>query len=133
MLYESMIIIIIANFYTRFSHKAQSALQHIITPVIGYISMPLLQCTISTPRGAFLAWYSSAVIMALANSNTIICHILPGPHLYTWVESSNVDYTNLAPDFELVIFFLFFYSNTIFTQNVVINLYNVHIINVMTF
>ena len=29
--------------------------------------------------------------MALANSNTIICHILPGPHLYTWVESSNVD------------------------------------------
>ena len=31
------------------------------------------------------------VIMAVANSNTIICHILPGPHLYTWVESSNVD------------------------------------------
>ena len=30
-------------------------------------------------------------IMALANSNTIICHLLPGPHLYTWVESSNVD------------------------------------------
>ena len=29
--------------------------------------------------------------MALANSNTIICHLLPGPHLYTWVESSNVD------------------------------------------
>ena len=29
--------------------------------------------------------------MALANSNTIICHILPGPHLCTWVESSNVD------------------------------------------
>ena len=29
--------------------------------------------------------------MALANSNTIICHNLPGPHLYTWVESSNVD------------------------------------------
>ena len=29
--------------------------------------------------------------MALANTNTIICHILPGPQLYTWVESSNVD------------------------------------------
>ena len=29
--------------------------------------------------------------MALTNSNTIICHLLPGPHLYTWVESSNVD------------------------------------------
>ena len=29
--------------------------------------------------------------MALANSNTIICHLLPGLHLYTWVESSNVD------------------------------------------
>ena len=34
-------------------------LQHIITPVIGFISMPHLQCTISTPQGAFLAWYSS--------------------------------------------------------------------------
>ena len=34
-------------------------LQRIITPVIGYISMPHLQCTISTPQGAFLAWYSN--------------------------------------------------------------------------
>ena len=51
--------------------------------------MSHLQCTISTPQGAFLAWYSS--LMVLANSNTIICHLLPGPHLYTWVESSNVD------------------------------------------
>ena len=40
----------------RFSHiKGPKRLQRIITPVIGYISMPHLQCTISTPLGAFLA------------------------------------------------------------------------------
>ena len=57
--------------------------------------MPHLQCTVSTPHGAFLA---EQPIMALANSNTIICHLLPGPHLYTWVESSNVDKIALLKD-----------------------------------
>ena len=42
--------------------RPKALIQHIIlyiTSVIGYILMPHLQCTISTPRGAFLAWYSS--------------------------------------------------------------------------
>ena len=53
------IIIIIDNFYMRFFPWGPKRLQRIITPVIGYISMLYLQCTISTPQGAFLAWYSS--------------------------------------------------------------------------
>ena len=53
------------------------------------ISRPHLQCTISTPKGAFLA---QLPIVALRQIHTQhILHILLGTHLYTWVESSNVD------------------------------------------
>ena len=53
------------------------------------ISRPHLQCTISTPKGAFLA---ELPILAFRQIHTQhILHILPGTHLYTWVESSNVD------------------------------------------
>ena len=53
------------------------------------ISRPHLQCTISTPKGAFLA---ELPIMAFRQIHIQhILHILPSTHLYTWVESSNVD------------------------------------------
>ena len=53
------------------------------------ISRPHLQCTISNPKGAFL---DELPIVAFRQIHTQhILHILPGTHLYTWVESSNVD------------------------------------------
>ena len=60
------------------------------------ISRPHLQCTIFTPKGAFLA--ELPIVALQANTYTTLypsqVHILPGTHLYTWVESrlsSNVD------------------------------------------
>ena len=48
-----------------------------------------IQCTISTPKGGFLA---ELPIVAFRQIHTKgILHILPGTHLNTWVESSNVD------------------------------------------
>ena len=66
----------------RFSHEAQSTYSILLLPrSLEFISIPgSIPCLVQQP-----------VIMALANWNTIICHILPGPHSYTSVESSNVD------------------------------------------
>ena len=46
-----LLIIIIANFYARFFHEAQSAYSVLLPRSLHYISMPHLQCTISTPQG----------------------------------------------------------------------------------
>ena len=47
------------------------------------------ECTFSTPWGAFRPVAILQVCTCQLNHN--IFRILPGPHLYLWVESSNVD------------------------------------------
>ena len=68
-----------------FSHKAQSAYSMLVPR-----SLDTFQCRIYSAQfplpGEHAVPSITACEMALANS-----HILPGPHLYTWVESSNVD------------------------------------------
>ena len=74
----------------RFSRKAQSAYS-ILLPR----SLDTFQCRTYSAQFPLPGEHSLPGIAAcdngVANLNTIICHILPGPHLYTWVESSNVD------------------------------------------
>ena len=87
-----IIIIIIAAFIMRTypsSEDVQGATYLFLPRSLDTISRPHLQCTISTPKGAFLA---ELPILAFRQIHTQhILHILPGTHLYTWVESSNVD------------------------------------------
>ena len=59
----------------------------IITPVNGYNLKPHLQCVTLAPWGA-------STRSAYSGDNNIthnLFHIPPGTHIYTWVESSNVD------------------------------------------
>ena len=87
-----IVIIIIAAFIMRTypSQRGCSRRNILLLPrSLDTISRPHLQCTISTPKGAFLA---ELPIVAFRQIHTQhILHILPGTHLYTWVESSNVD------------------------------------------
>ena len=67
--------------------KAQ---QTIITPVVGYNSRPhLYSAQFTLPREhslqSCLSWNYRQIHL------NISFHILPGTHLYTWVETSNVD------------------------------------------
>ena len=67
----------------------QSALQCIITPVTGFNINPALIVHLLNSLGSILArCYFRGAHMPHATNNV---RILPGTHLYTWVESSNVD------------------------------------------
>ena len=75
--------------YTNVSKRIQYCII-IITPVTGYIeSCQHMKCTLSTPWGAFQP------VLPFKGAHMLIKHInhliLPGTHLYTWVESSNAD------------------------------------------
>ena len=76
----SAIRIIIANFYTRFSqwHEAQSAYSVLLPRSLDTFQCRTYSAQFPLPREHSLP--GIAAIMALANSNTIICHLLPGPH-----------------------------------------------------
>ena len=69
-----------------FSHKAQSAYSMLVPR-----SLDIFQCGIYSAQfplpGEHAVPSITACEMALANS-----HILPGPHLYTWVESRGADF-----------------------------------------
>ena len=68
----------------------QSALQYIITPVTGFNINPALIVHLLNSLGSILArcYFRGAHMPHHATNNV---RILPGTHLYTWVESSNVD------------------------------------------
>ena len=68
----------------------QSALQCIITPVTGFNINPALIVHLLNSLGSILArcYFRSAHMPHHATNNV---RILPSTHLYTWVESSNVD------------------------------------------
>ena len=68
----------------------QSALQCIITPVTGFNIIPALIVHLLNSLGSILArcYFRGAHMPHHATNNV---RILPGTHLYTWVESSNVD------------------------------------------
>ena len=68
----------------------QSALQCIITPVTGFNINPALIVHLLNSLGSTLArcYFRGAHMPHHATNNV---RILPGTHLYTWVESSNVD------------------------------------------
>ena len=71
-------------------YTTQSALQCIITPVTGFNINPALIVHILYSLGSILArcHFRGAHMPHHATNNV---RILPGTHLYTWVESSNVD------------------------------------------
>ena len=68
----------------------QSALQCITTPVTGFNINPALIVHLLNSLGSILArcYFRGARMPHHATNNV---RILPGTHLYTWVESSNVD------------------------------------------
>ena len=68
----------------------QSALQCIITPVTGFNINPALIVHLLNSLGSILArcYFRGAHMPHHATNNV---RILPSIHLYTWVESSNVD------------------------------------------
>ena len=68
----------------------QSALQCIITPVTGFNINPARIVHLLNSLGSILArcYFRGAHMPHHATNNV---RILPGTHLYTWVESSNVD------------------------------------------
>ena len=68
----------------------QSALQCIITQVTGFNINPALIVHLLNSLGSILArCYIRGAHMPHHATNNV--RILPGTHLYTWVESSNVD------------------------------------------
>ena len=71
-------------------NTTQSALQCIITPVTGFNINPALIVNLLKSLGSILArcYFRGAHMPHHATNNV---RILPGTHLYTWVESSNVD------------------------------------------
>ena len=68
----------------------QSALQCIITPVTGFNIDPALIVHLLNSLGSILVrcYFRGAHMPHHATNNV---RILPGTHLYTWMESSNVD------------------------------------------
>ena len=77
----------------RFSCKAQSA-YNILLPR----SLDTFQCRIYSAQFPFPGEHSLPGIAVCDNGagkfkhmQSYVCHMQPGPHLYTWVESSNVD------------------------------------------
>ena len=70
--------------------NTQSALQCIITPVIGFSINPALIVHLLNSLGSILArcYFRGTHMPHHATNN--VC-LLPGTHVYTWVESSNVD------------------------------------------
>ena len=74
---------------------SQSALQYIITPVTGFNINPALIVHLLSSLGSILArrHFRGAHMPYQATNNV---RILPGTHLYTWVESSNVEIKCLA-------------------------------------
>ena len=87
--FKHIIIIIIANFYMRFSHEAQSAYSVLLPRSLDTFQCRTYSAQFPLPREHSLpgiATYNGAGKFKHNNLSPPT-----GPHLYTWVESSNVD------------------------------------------
>ena len=87
---QEIIIIIIANFYMRFSHEAQSAYSVLLPR-----SLDTFQCRTYSAQFPLHREHSLPGIATYNGAGKFkhnnLSPPIPGPHLYTWVASSNVD------------------------------------------